>query len=265
MVTGSYSIPRQRTDALLIDIMQKAASLIVLAVFYYAAWHQGFVWLWRVFAALLPGEARVLAAHPWFGLTANHLWMLLLALIGLRALAGRGWRTAAGLDRAQWALPMIGKLCLWWGAGMGLYLTLAYVLPGRTPIFAYPLSTLNVLGGLAFQWLMVGLTEEVFFRGLIDAWLRRFWPEFLLWDESPLPLAGLIGAGFFALAHVNFTIAPFAITHFDAVQVIVQFALGMVYATMRQRSGSLLGPILAHSITNGVLIAALFAIAWWLR
>jgi membrane protease YdiL (CAAX protease family) len=266
MVTGSYSVPRQRTDALVIDIVQKATSLIVLAIFYYAAWNQGFMWLWRVFAALLPDEARILAAYHWFGLTANHLWMLLLALIGLRVLAGKGWHAAAGLHRAQWALSlrMIGRLCLWWSAGMGLYLTLAYILPGRMPVFSYPLSTPNILAGLAFQWLMVGLTEELFFRGLNDAWLRRFWPEMVHWDGSPLPLAGLIGAGFFALAHVNFTIAPFAVTHFDAVQVIVQFALGLAYATMRQRSGSLLGPILAHSITNGVLMAALFGIARWL-
>jgi membrane protease YdiL (CAAX protease family) len=263
VTTQSYPTTRPAADALILDIAHKAASLIVLAAFYYGLWNQGFVWLWQALAALLPESAHAVAAQPWGGLALNHLWMLLLALIGLRTLAGSDWRAAAGLHRPDWrqSLPMIGRLCLWWGAGMGLYLVLAYVLPQRAPDFAYPLSTPNMLTGLAFQWLLVGLTEELFFRGLMAVWLRRFWPEVVTWDGSPVPLAALISACFFALAHVNFTIAPLAVAHFDAVQVIVQFALGLAYALMRQRSGSLVGPILAHSITNGVLLAALYAIA----
>jgi membrane protease YdiL (CAAX protease family) len=37
------------------------------------------------------------------------------------------------------------------------------------------------------------------------------------------------------------------------MQVFMAFALGIFYAVLRERTGSLLGPVLAHNISDGWL------------
>lgn len=55
------------------------------------------------------------------------------------------------------------------------------------------------------------------------------------------------------LAHVGFDFRQFKVTTVDPMQLMVAFGLGLFYVILRERTGSLLGPILAHNLTDGSL------------
>lgn len=88
-----------------------------------------------------------------------------------------------------------------------------------------------LLGGVA-----IPLTEELFFRGVLYAWLRRWG----VW------LATLISAGVFAAVHVNPGV------------MVVAFLLGLVTAYVYERSGSLWSSILVHVAVNSMGLLLLY-------
>ncbi len=59
----------------------------------------------------------------------------------------------------------------------------------------------------------------------------------------------------FSLAHVGFTLVPFKITYLDPMQMVIAFAFGILYAVMYDRTKSLLGPLLIHNASDGMLAA----------
>jgi membrane protease YdiL (CAAX protease family) len=74
------------------------------------------------------------------------------------------------------------------------------------------------------------VTEELFFRGLVYTWLRRF---------TPLVVAILLQAAIFALLH------PF--TH---VHLVIAFVFGIVQGGLYEWRKTLLTPILFHAMYN---------------
>ena len=84
----------------------------------------------------------------------------------------------------------------------------------------------------------------------------RFW-------KYDMHVAGVILAILFALAHLtsfwteNFWIA--------LGQQIYAFTLGILYAYWREKSGSLLAPIIGHNVSDGVEYVLMFLMTWLWR
>ncbi len=119
-------------------------------------------------------------------------------------------------------------------------------------------------GELAYQVLVripVGTVvwEEIAFRGVLRAALRRVLPE---------PWAGVVGASVFGLWHIRPTagalavngLAPGRQTRIVAVTGVVAgtAGAGALLSMLRERSGSLAAPVLLHLAANctGVLASA---------
>ena len=81
--------------------------------------------------------------------------------------------------------------------------------------------------------------EELVFRGLLFPWLRA---------RLGVPAAVLLSALFFATMHGALILIP-------ALTVV-----GAAFAVIYQRSGSLWPAIVAHSVFNGIMIVALYAL-----
>jgi membrane protease YdiL (CAAX protease family) len=74
------------------------------------------------------------------------------------------------------------------------------------------------------------LTEELFFRGLVYSWLRRF---------TPVIVALVLQAAVFALLHP-----------FDWVHLAIVFVFGLVLGGLYEWRKTLLSPILFHAMYN---------------
>jgi membrane protease YdiL (CAAX protease family) len=61
----------------------------------------------------------------------------------------------------------------------------------------------------------------------------------------------IISTLLFSLAHIGINYNTLSIESINYMQLIFTFGLGMFYAVMREKSGSLLGPIIAHGISDG--------------
>jgi uncharacterized protein len=100
---------------------------------------------------------------------------------------------------------------------------------------------------LAFQLLMPGLAEELAFRGIAPALLlglirgKSFGAEtpWIVLCIAAVPFAALHGLGYSEGAY-TFALAP----------ALWTFSGGIVYGWLRFATGSLLFPLLAHSLTN---------------
>jgi membrane protease YdiL (CAAX protease family) len=102
---------------------------------------------------------------------------------------------------------------------------------------------------IAFQWTMPGLDEELFYRGtLLLALNEAFRPKANVLG-APMGYGGLLTSVLFGLTHalgyeagaVDFDLMTFAMTGVPA----------MLLLWIRERTGSLLLPVIGHNIANG--------------
>lgn len=192
---------------------------------------------------------------------ANHVVMSVIAL-ALIAWFSRGNFFGYGL---QWPRRRrYVRSALLWGAAFGLLMTgvdyFPQILRHLPPPDSPSLTPRSVGTWLLYTGIVVGPTEEIPFRGLLQTFLMqrtagrvRFW-------KYEMHVAGVVLALLFALAHVtsfwteNLWIA--------LGQQIYAFALGILYAYWREKSGSLLAPIIGHNVSDGVEYALMFLMTW---
>ena len=63
--------------------------------------------------------------------------------------------------------------------------------------------------------------------------------------------ATLLSTLFFSLAHIGINYERLVIESINYKQLLFTIGLGLFYAIMREKSKSLLGPIMAHGISDG--------------
>lgn len=195
--------------------------------------------------AVLEAAAAVLAAVvplPRLWLIAATRTMQLAAVLFLSRRQPGGWQTL-GLDRSTLA-PGIRHGLIWstgFAAAAGL-LFLVFSMAGENPLamIRSPLPAAPADKALFFfvGGIVAPAAEEVVFRGLIFGYLRR-------WG---LAAAILISTGMFAAIHTGVT--------FPVTQIVG----GVVFALAYHTGGSLMAPIVIHTLGNLAIFAlSLFA------
>jgi uncharacterized protein len=202
-------------------------------------------------------------AMPWIALYVDHAVMMLIAL-GLIALLSKGRMREYGLQRAQgksYVLASIG-----WGAFFGILMTVADYLPSllaHKPPENYALTPANIGGWCSFEFIYVGFTEEIPFRGLLQTFLMQRTSGRIRIGSYDMHAAGVVLAVLFALAHASsFATRPLWAA---LAQQIYAIALGILYAYWREKSGSLTAPIIGHNLSDGVEGALVFFLGWLWR
>jgi membrane protease YdiL (CAAX protease family) len=112
------------------------------------------------------------------------------------------------------------------------------------PAFSFRLPESLALA-VALQLLVVALPEEVFYRG----WLQTAWAR-LAPERGVTVLGARLGAGFLA------TQALFAAGHLVTGQPwrLATFFPGLLFGWLRARTGSVVAPIVAHALSNLLLL-----------
>ena len=192
-------------------------------------------------------------AYTW--LTMHHLIQAAL-VIGIMILPF--WKRSLSewginLKNLTQTTQILKTFTLGWIFFTTLYTLISGWLSDWPPLLQFELNAKHITQYLVFESIIVGISEELLFRGLIYQLLRpKFEVKISLFGMT-VTLAGVLTAIIFALAHINFEFFPFAITSFNSMQVFIAFALGIFYAMIVERTGSLWGAILAHNITDGWL------------
>ncbi len=141
-----------------------------------------------------------------------------------RPLVDLGWR----IGRRAWIDVTTGVL-------VGLVVVAVFyarrkIVPADAGLLVSP-AGLSLLLSTA---LWTPIAEETLYRGLVYRYLRDRW-------RWPAPVVA--NAGIFAVMHLPSRMAP-------------AFIAGLFYALLRERSGSLLGPITAHATVNLAVLLA---------
>lgn len=190
-------------------------------------------------------------------LYVGHAIQLILALVAIAVLkvfvpADYGLHRPRGRTYIRSALL--------WGALFGVIMTLVDYAPQlishTKPPLDYPLTTSNVVGWLVFEGVYVGPTEEIPFRSLLVTYLAATMPGKIRFRSFEMDQAGVVVALIFALLHAtNFASRPWPLA---LGQQIYAFILGVLYAYFLEKSKSIVAPILAHNVSDGVEYALLF-------
>jgi uncharacterized protein len=99
-------------------------------------------------------------------------------------------------------------------------------------------NILNFLVSLLIIAVVVPISEELYFRGLIYRWFQL---RFSIWP------AVLLSSIIFGLAH------------YDSLAVVVSsFVMGVINAIAMERTKSIWVPILMHAVTNGVAVILIY-------
>ncbi|MBB5064277.1 CPBP family intramembrane glutamic endopeptidase [Granulicella mallensis] len=220
----------------------------------------GFVYMW---------VARHISAEtshtmPWLGGYVDHAVMLVIALV-LSAWLSKGRLAEYGLRWPQGKSYVLSALV--WGTSFGVLMTAVDYFPQILKRIPPPehlsLTPLSLIGWLGAYGVVVGFTEEIPFRGLLQTFLMRHTSGRIRCGEFDMHVGGVILALLFALAHIT------SFWQGNVWLAIGQqsygFVLGIVYAYWREKSGSLLAPILGHNISDGTEYALMFLMTWLWR
>ena len=149
------------------------------------------------------------------------------------------------------------------GVSFGLLLSLKYLpqIINKTSIdIPQPVTLLNVIGNMTFQWIVVGLSEETMFRGLIQTYLMNNLKGFVTILGHDLHIGTVIGAIFWGAFHfINILVMPLASVVFVVIlTTIAGLAMGYAY----QETRSLLTTIIVHNTIFGIPLTLGYIIHW---
>jgi len=121
------------------------------------------------------------------------------------------------------------------------------------PAYPYSLSLFNILGMLSFQWIFVGIFEEIITRGLVQTPLMnelKGTVRIFRWDFhiGSVITAIIFGVGHFG-PHIFFGGSWISLPLHLAFAALYGFGSSYIY----QETKSLAGPILMHNMLDGLL------------
>lgn len=149
------------------------------------------------------------------------------------------------------------------GALFGLLMSLKFIpsifrnIPVDVP---QPVTFLNVLGNMTFQWIVVGVSEETMFRGLIQTYLMNNLRGYLKIFGHDLHIGTIIGAIFWGIFHfINILVMPLeSVVFVVALTTVAGLFMGYAY----QETGSLLTTIIVHNTIFGVPLTLGYVLYW---
>lgn len=136
------------------------------------------------------------------------------------------------------------------------------LLSNALPVHHFPINAQNVAGTLLFQLLLSGPSEELLFRALPITMLVFAYGKSadIKLGKLNISLQNVVAALLFSLAHVRWSLSPFALDA-DIFQLFYAFVLGIMYGIVYQKSKSVLYPMMMHSFSNVLMVGVGYILA----
>jgi membrane protease YdiL (CAAX protease family) len=216
--------------------------------------------------ALLKSSAdgrTLMATYPWLPAQLVHVPQFLLPFV-LIVYITKGRLRTYGFNLGQ-DPHFTHKRVLAIGVVFGLIMSLKYipqiVRTGSVDVLR-PVTPENVIGQMTFQWIVVGLSEETMFRGLIQTYLMRNLDGYTRLLGHDFHIGTIIGAVFWGAFHfLNILVMPLGPVVFV---VVLTTLIGLVLGYAYQRTGSLLTTIIVHNTIFGVPLTIGYILYWLL-
>lgn len=211
----------------------------------------------------LPNYETLMKTSSWIFAILVHLPQFLIPFLIIVYIT-KGKPGKYGFNLKQ-EFPFTHRRMLGVGVLFGLFMSLEYIsqVINNAPLdIPQPVTATSVSGTMAFQWIVVGLSEETMFRGLIQTYLMNNLDGYVKILGHDLHIGTIIGAIFWGLFHfINILVMPFKPVLFF---VILTTGIGLLMGYAYQRTGSLLTTIIVHNTIFGVPLTIGY-ILYWIR
>lgn len=151
------------------------------------------------------------------------------------------------------------------GIFFGLLMSLSYIpqIAADAPLdIPQPVTIASVVGNMAFQWIVVGLSEETMFRGFIQTYLMNSLEGYVKILGHDLHIGTVIGAIIWGAFHfMNILSMPLeTVVFFVILTTVMGLPMGYAY----QETGSLLTTVIVHNTIFGVPLTMGYILYWLL-
>ena len=151
------------------------------------------------------------------------------------------------------------------GVLFGFLFSLKYIpqVIGDIPLdIPRPVTPANILGNMTFQWIVVGISEETMFRGLIQTYLMKELEGEINIAGHEFQIGTVIAAIFWGGFHFINTLVAMPI-HTVLFLVLLTTAVGLVMGYAYQMTGSILTTIIVHNTIFGVPLVIGYLLYWF--
>ena len=172
-----------------------------------------------------------------------------LYLIGRRGVTREtlGLSFAAWRTDLRWFAIVAGLTIVPYAIGLHFYMT---ILEGRPFVPRWPTGLAE---GFVVNLALVGLAEELFFRGYLQERWAHVWPDRARWWGASVGPAIVVASAVFALAHFVGEYAPTRLGPFFP---------GLVFGWLRAKTGTIVAAVGYHAFCNVLADALLDSYRW---
>jgi membrane protease YdiL (CAAX protease family) len=217
-----------------------------------------------IFAALRasPYFESIIKNSSWIFADLVHIPQFLIPFVLICWLA-KGRLKEYGFNLKQKPPVFTHKRMLGLGIIFGLLMSLKYIPPivrGAPLNIPRPVTMANVIGNMTFQWIVVGLSEETMFRGLIQTYLMNNLSGHVGLLGHDLHIGTVIGAILWGAFHfINILVMPLGSVVFV---VALTTAAGLLMGYAYQETRSLLTTIIVHNTIFGIPLTIGYILHW---
>lgn len=195
--------------------------------------------------------------HAFLVISIHHVFQVIPAfvLIALLALMLRKKFSDFGFNKNELRFSL-RSVSIFIGIWFVIQFTLAYLFTKTGFMdgsFSYPLTARNAVGNFLFEILLSGTSEEILFRSMIIPPMVLLFRTFMKKESTANITAIVCSTIIFLLAHINYNLHPFSITHLVPAQLLTCLVAGVFYGWLLVKTKSVIGPMLAHNLLNGVI------------
>lgn len=232
------------------SLLPKAASLLaVVACYALAEWASSFHFLARVFP--LPSSLAVGLA--W--LFEHQVWQFGIGMLAITLLS-RGHLWSYGINSSEIRLSM-SVLLKFYAVALIVMIGLVIVPllgSGTLPVYFARISRADMVAWILYQWMAAAVGNEIFFHGLFQTLLLKYWREKFVVKSFELPLVVLLTSVAFAAGRSNVSIYG---NH--GTEYLLAFLIGLYGGIVYYRTRSLLTPMLSQAFFYGFPFVIRFA------
>ena len=191
-------------------------------------------------SAEIPFQLVVLFEH--------HIWQFAIGMLAILILS-RGHLWSYGINSMNIRLSMTILLRFYVVAFVFVLVTL--VIPtfpkNRLPYYFATMNGISFVGWMVFQWLATAVADEIFFHGLFQTVLLKYWKEEFVFSKIKIPVAILFSTIIFASGRTNIPI--YGGSDFEYILAIF---IGLFTGWVYYKTKSLLTPMLSQAFFYGM-------------